>query len=136
MGNRFGEPIARRDQVLGIEDRPDQRGEQAVLVLAGMPEAVPEEVDSAALPAAAQDLRDRGLQPGVRVGDGQLDADQAARDEAAQELGQNASVSASPTSIERISRRPVSWTPWAMTSALLTTRPPSRTFSTFASRNR
>jgi hypothetical protein len=39
----------------------------------------------------------------------------------------------SPTSIERISRRPVSWTPCAITSALLTTRPPSRTFSTLAS---
>ena len=49
---------------------------------------------------------------------------------------QNAFVSASPTSIERISRRPVSSTPWAMTNALLTTRPPSWTFSTFASRNR
>ena len=49
---------------------------------------------------------------------------------------QNASVSASPTSIERISRRPVSCTPCAITSALLTTRPPSRTFSTLASRNR
>src|SRR5215218_6158481 len=47
---------------------------------------------------------------------------------------QNASVSDSPTSRPRISRRPVSCTPCAITSALLTTRPPSRTFSTLASR--
>src|SRR5215204_3174402 len=45
---------------------------------------------------------------------------------------QNVSVSDSPTSRPRISRRPVSCTPCAITSALLTTRPPSRTFSTFA----
>ena len=37
--------------------------------------------------AAAEDLRDRGLQPGVRVADGELHADQAAGDEAAEELG-------------------------------------------------
>jgi hypothetical protein len=59
-----------------------------------------------------------------------------ALDRARRNSVQNASVSASPTSIERISRRPVSCTPWAITSALVTTRPPSRTFSTLASRNR
>jgi hypothetical protein len=47
-----------------------------VLVLAGVAETVPEEVDGAALPAAAEDLGDRGLQAGVRVADGELDADQ------------------------------------------------------------
>ena len=72
---------------VGVEDRPDQRGQQAVLVLAGVPEAVAEEVDGAALPGAAEDLRDRRLQPGVRVGDRELDADQAALDQAAEELG-------------------------------------------------
>jgi hypothetical protein len=35
-----------------------------------------------------------------------------------------------------ISRRPVSCTPWAMTTHLCTTRPPARTFSTLASTNR
>jgi hypothetical protein len=45
----------------------DQRRQQAVLILARVPEAVAEDVDRAALPAAAEDLRDRGLQPGMRV---------------------------------------------------------------------
>ena len=45
-------------------------------------------------------------------------------------------VSAWPTSRPMISRRPVSCTPWAMTTHLRCTRPPSRTFSTLASRNR
>ena len=35
--------------------------------------------------AQPEDLRDRGLQAGVGVGDGELDADQAALDQAAQE---------------------------------------------------
>ena len=73
--------------VLGVEDRPDQRRQQPVLVLAGVPEAVAEEVDGAALPGAAEDLGDRGLQAGVRVADRELDADQAALDQAAEELG-------------------------------------------------
>jgi hypothetical protein len=38
-----------------------------MLVAAGVAEAVPEEVDRAALPGTAEDLRDRGLQAGVRV---------------------------------------------------------------------
>jgi Histidine kinase-like ATPase domain len=58
-----------------------------MLVLAGMAEAVAQEVHGAALPAAAEDLRDRGLQPGMRVGDGQLHADQAALDQTTQEAG-------------------------------------------------
>ena len=40
----------------------------------------------AALPGRAEDLRERGLQSGVGVADGQLDADQAARDQAAQNV--------------------------------------------------
>ena len=74
-------------RVLGVEDRPDQRRQQPVLVLARVPEAVAQEVDGAALPAAAEDLRDRRLQPGVRVADRELDAGQAALDEASEELG-------------------------------------------------
>jgi hypothetical protein len=58
-----------------------------VLVLAGVPETVSEEVDGAALPAAAQDLGDRGLQPGVGVRDRELHADQAAGDQAAEKVG-------------------------------------------------
>jgi hypothetical protein len=82
----FREPVARLLEVLGVEDRPDQRRQQAVLVPAGVAEAVSEEVDGAALPGAAEDLGDRGLQPGVRVTDGELHADQPAGDQAAQEL--------------------------------------------------
>src|SRR5688500_2312900 len=72
---------------VGVAARADQRRQQAVLIAAGVAEAVPEEVDGAALPGAAEDLRDRRLQPGVRVGDGQLDADQSAGDQAPEELG-------------------------------------------------
>ena len=87
MRDRLREPIAGLRLRVGVEDRPDQRRQQAVLVLAGVAETVAEEVDGAALPAAAQDLRDRRLQPGVGVGDRELDADQPARDEASEELG-------------------------------------------------
>ena len=58
-----------------------------MLVLARVAKAVPEEMDGAALPGAAEDLRDRGLQAGVRVGDRQLYADQPARDQPAEEVG-------------------------------------------------
>ena len=78
--DRLGEPIARLPQAVGGEDRPDQRAQQAVLVFADVPEAVAQEVHGAALPGAPENLRDRGLQTGVCVGDGQLDADQSALD--------------------------------------------------------
>jgi hypothetical protein len=70
---------------VGGEDRPDQRAEQAMLVLAGMTETVAEEVDRAALPGALADRGDRGLQTGVRVRDGELDTHQTALDQPAQE---------------------------------------------------
>ena len=57
-----------------------------MLVLAGVAAQVAQEVHGAALPRRAEHLRQRRLQAGVRVADGQLHADQAARDEAAQEL--------------------------------------------------
>ena len=87
MRDRFREPIARLGERIGIEDRADQRSQQPVLILAGVAEAVPEKVDGAALPATAEDLGDRRLEPGVRVSDGELHADQSASHEAAQELG-------------------------------------------------
>jgi len=37
---------------------------------------VTQEVHDAALPRRTEDLRERGLQPGVGIADGQLDADQ------------------------------------------------------------
>jgi len=58
-----------------------------VLIAAGVTEAVAQEVHGAALPGAAEHLRDRRLQARVGVADRQLDADQAACDEPAQELG-------------------------------------------------
>jgi hypothetical protein len=39
----LGEPITGLGQRVGVEDRTDQRGEQAVLVLAGVAETVAEE---------------------------------------------------------------------------------------------
>jgi hypothetical protein len=42
-------------------------------------------VDAAALPGAAEHLRERVLQPGVRVGDDQLHARESALDQSAQE---------------------------------------------------
>ena len=50
-----------------------------------MPEAVPEEVDRAALPGAAENLGDRRLQTAVGVGDRELNADQTALDEPSEE---------------------------------------------------
>jgi hypothetical protein len=95
------------------------------LVFAVVAEAVAEEVHRAALPGAAKHLRDRGLQPGVRVTDRELDADQATLDEAARERGPER-LSLGLADIDREDlRRPVSWTPCAITSALLTTRPPA-----------
>ena len=107
--DRFRELITSLVLRVGVEDRPDQRRQQTVLVLAAVPEALAQEVDGAALPTAAKDLRDRGLQAGVRITDGELDADHRPRlTRPRRKSVQNASVSASPTSIERISRQPVS----------------------------
>jgi hypothetical protein len=50
--NRLGEPIACLVQRVGIEDRPDQRRQQSVLVAAGVAEAVAEKMHRAALPRA------------------------------------------------------------------------------------
>jgi hypothetical protein len=72
---------------------------------------VAQEVDRAALPGRAQHLRDRLLEPFVGVGDDQLHAGQATTDQAAQELPQNASVSAAPTSRPITSRWPPASTP-------------------------
>ena len=55
------------------------------LILAHVPERLAQEGHRAGLPGAVERLRDRRLQPGVGVGDDQLDAGQAAGDQAAQE---------------------------------------------------
>src|SRR3954453_1461588 len=80
------QPPAGLIAVGGGEDLADDRAERVVLVAAHVAAQVSEEVHGAALPRRAEDLRERRLQSRVRVGDGELDADQAARDERAQEL--------------------------------------------------
>ena len=107
-----------------------------MLVLAGVAETVAEEVDGAALPGAPEHLGDRRLQAGVRVGDGQLHADQAARDQAAEELGPER-LGLRLADVEADDLPPAGLVHGVRDHhALLTTRPPSRTFSTLASRNR
>jgi hypothetical protein len=85
--DRFGELVASAGEVFGVEDRADQRGQQPVLIAAGVPEAVSEEVHGAALPRRAEDLGDGVLQALVGVGNDQLHADQAARDQGPEEIG-------------------------------------------------
>jgi hypothetical protein len=87
MRDRFRESVAGLRLRVGCKDRADQRAEQPVLILAGVAETVPEEVDRAALPAAAEDLGDRRLEAGMSVADRKLDADQTALDQPAQEVG-------------------------------------------------
>jgi hypothetical protein len=85
-GDRLAQPLASLVARLGLEDRPDQRTEQPVLVAAGVAEAIPEEVDGAALPGTAKMAGDRGLKALVGVGDDELHAAQAARDQRLEEL--------------------------------------------------
>jgi len=106
-----------------------------VLVAPRVPEAISEEVHGAALPGGAEDLRERGFEARVGVGDRELHPDQAAGDQAPQELTPEGFGLALATSRPMISRWPVSCTACATTTHLRTTRPPSRTFSTFASTN-
>ena len=97
---------------------------------------VPEEVHCAALPRGAEHLRQRGLQSGMRVADGQLHADQAARDEAAEEFAPEhlgfgfADVQADDLAAAGLVHG------CAITTHLRATRPPARTFSTLATTNR
>ena len=58
-----------------------------MLIAPGVAEAVAQEVHGAALPGAAEDLRDRRLQPACASEIASCDADQAALDQAAQEVG-------------------------------------------------
>jgi hypothetical protein len=45
VGDRLGQAVARLARRVGLEDRAEQRRQETVLVLAGVAEAVPEEVD-------------------------------------------------------------------------------------------
>ena len=69
------------------EHGADQRGDHRPLAVVGGGEQVAHRVDAAALPGGALEAAgDRLGQPGVGVGDHQLDAGQAAVDEAGEEL--------------------------------------------------
>jgi hypothetical protein len=63
VGDRLREPVAGLLARDGLEDRPDQGGQQAVLVAAGVAETVPQEVDGAALPGAREHPGDRRFSP-------------------------------------------------------------------------
>jgi hypothetical protein len=63
--------------VLGAEDRADDGAQRVVLLAAHMAAQIAQEVHGAALPRRAEHLRQRRLEPRMRVADGQLDADQA-----------------------------------------------------------
>ncbi|GIU95168.1 MAG: hypothetical protein KatS3mg012_1625 [Gaiellaceae bacterium] len=71
--------------VFGIEQWTQERREHRLLLAAGVAERLAQDVHRAAPPGTAEHLRDRLLQPRVRVGHDQLDALKAALDERAQE---------------------------------------------------
>ncbi len=68
-----------------ISRSKDERAEGVVVVLVDVPAQVAQEVDGAALPGRPEDLGEGRLEAGVRVGEGELNADQAARDQAPEE---------------------------------------------------
>jgi len=82
---RVTDELARLLAAVGAEDRPEQRGQHRLLLAPRVPQRFTQEVDRTALPGAAEHLADRLLQPGVRIGDDQLHAAQAALDQRAQE---------------------------------------------------
>src|SRR5215211_2174657 len=82
---RLADVLACLVAAVGAEERAQQRGQHRLLLAAGVAQCFAQEVDAAALPGAAEQLRDRLLQTGVRVGDDQLHAAEAALDQAAQE---------------------------------------------------
>jgi hypothetical protein len=84
--DRLAQPPARVIAVVGGEDRADDRAQHVVLLAAHVAAQIPEEVHGAALRRRPEDLGERGLQARVGVADGELDADQPARDEATEEV--------------------------------------------------
>src|SRR6266545_543980 len=84
--DRITDELARLLARLDVEDRPDQRGQHRLLLAAGVPERLAQEMDGAALPWTAEHLRDRILQAFVRVGDDELYAGEAALDQRAEEV--------------------------------------------------
>src|SRR3954447_24996203 len=66
---------------------PDRSGDHRVLALGHMRERIAHPMNSASLPARAEHAGDRMAQAVVRIGDDQLDALQAAPDQALDEAG-------------------------------------------------
>ena len=62
LSDRVGQAPARLDRVRGGEQLADQGAQGVVLVLAAMASEIAQEVHGAALPRAAKDPCDRGLQ--------------------------------------------------------------------------
>ena len=80
---------------------------------------------------------DRRLQAGVRVGDRELHADQAALDEAAQEVApERLGLGLADVEADDLPAAGLVHGVRDHERTCVTTRPPSRTFSTFASSNR
>ncbi len=118
LADGLSEPGAGLGEVWGGEQRPDQGAEGVVLGLGDVPAQVAQKVDGAALPGGPKNLRERGLQAWMGVGDGELDADQAAGDQAPEEgAPERLGLGRADVHKPMISRRPVSWT------ACATTRP-------------
>src|SRR5690606_2866079 len=125
-------------RLVGLRKDGAHKGRNHLLgILRNLRQQVAHEVDPAPLPArAAQYLADVLLQPLVRVADDQQHVLQAAPDQTAQKLRPEGPVFAQATSKPSTSRSPVSLTPTATTSAMLSTRPPSRTLMYLASSHR
>ena len=71
---------------LGVEDLAQGGGDHAALGRAAVLVHIPDEVDGAALPGAAQHPGDRPLQPLVGIGGAEAHVGEAAGAQAAQEL--------------------------------------------------
>ena len=79
LGDGVAHPGTDVSEVVRGEQRPDEGAERVVVVLVDVPAQVAQEVDGAALPGRPENLREGRLEARVRVGDGELDADQAPR---------------------------------------------------------
>jgi hypothetical protein len=99
-------------------------------------ERLAQEVDAAALPATAEHLAYRLLEPGVGVGDDELPAVRRRSTRPRRKLRQKPPSRTPATSSPITSGEPDSCTSQTSTRHLRTTRPESRTFSTLASSHR
>ena len=100
------------------ESGGDESRDDPPAALAGMSERIAHDVDAAALPGRAHQLRDGGLDALVGLGDDELDAPEAAASEFARGNSvQKASASEGPMSMPSTSRWPPALTPTATITA-------------------